>query len=428
MPNYALRMTIPTVISKTQARTTFYWTPNGPGSFVRSCGPRLGALGQVVDPNIEFARLAATVYAADRSSSRAGNGSNWSQREFQLTVPVWQPSRWEPVADRLGALLGFLSGDTWELTFVTARTPKEPILGPTGPPPARVLLLSGGADSAIGALVSRHQLSGEPHALVSHFAATFLPSIQKAIVEQIAGLLPGADQDHAVIRFGRHERQPNGSKFDNEFSTRSRSLLFIAFGLAIASRNRVPLWISENGFASLNPPLGPDRLGSLSTRTTHPYYLENLQALLRETGAHADICNPFQDMTKGEMFTHAAELIGTQAASKLLGSTLSCAHTGHRALGYQLKIGCGVCFGCLVRKSAFAAAALMDPSPYLPKDDPDLARYLADKSVERPLELFSQSGVAASDVAAMTLPPSYAPRSAFELCRRATAELQLLFA
>ena len=137
MPSYSLRMTVPTVIPKTRARTTFYWTPSGPGSFVRSFGPRLGSLGPVAEPNIEFARLAAAVYAADRSTPRAGNGSNWSQREFELTVPVWQPSRWEPVADRLGQLLGFLSGDAWRLTFVTARTPKEPIADtsrdPAGP-------------------------------------------------------------------------------------------------------------------------------------------------------------------------------------------------------------------------------------------------------------------------------------------------------
>jgi 7-cyano-7-deazaguanine synthase in queuosine biosynthesis len=428
MPSYTLRMTVPSVIPKTRARTTFYWTPSGPGSFVRSFGPRLGALGPVAEPNIEFARLAATVYAADRSTPRAGNGSNWSQREFELTVPVWQPSRWKPLSDRLGQLLGFLSGDAWNLDFVTARTPKEPIVDPPTTPPARVLLLSGGADSAVGALVSRNQLGDEPHALVSHFAATFLPSVQKAIVEEIASLLPGPDQEHHVVHFGRHEQQPNGAKFDNEFSTRARSLLFIAFGLAVASTNEVPLWVSENGFASLNPPLGPDRLGSLSTRTTHPYFLETLQALLREAGAHADITNPFQDMTKGEMFTQAAEIVGAAAASKLLGSTLSCAHTGHKTHGYSTKTGCGVCFGCLVRESAFAASGLEDPSLYLPKDDPKLSRYLADKSVERALELFTEKGITSSDVAAMTLPPSYSPRAAFELCQRATAELRLLFA
>jgi 7-cyano-7-deazaguanine synthase in queuosine biosynthesis len=428
MPSYTLRMTVPSVIPKTRARTTFYWTPSGAGSFVRSFGPRLGALGPVAEPNIEFARLAATVYAADRSTPRAGDGSNWSQREFELTVPVWKPSRWEPVADRLGQLLGFLSGDAWDLEFVTARTPAEPIADPPATPPDRVLLLSGGADSAVGALVSRHQLGDEPHALVSHFAATFLPSVQKAIVEEITGLLPGPAQEHHVIHFGRHERQPNGAKFDDEFSTRARSLLFIAFGLAVASRNEVPLWVSENGFASLNPPLGPDRLGSLSTRTTHPYFLETLQTLLRAAGAHAEITNPFQGMTKGEMFTQAAEIVGAPAASKLLGSTLSCAHTGHRALGYPLKTGCGVCFGCLVRKSAFAAAGLHDPSPYLPSSEPKLSRYLSGKSVERALELFTENGIALSDVAAMTLPPSYSPRAAFELCQRATAELGLLFA
>ena len=56
----------------------------------------------------------------------------------------------------------------------------------------------------------------------------------------------------------------------------TRSFLFLAFGLAIASMEELPLWIPENGFASLNLPLTADQRGSLSTRTTHPLFLEQL--------------------------------------------------------------------------------------------------------------------------------------------------------
>jgi Queuosine biosynthesis protein QueC len=426
MPSYTLRLTRPATIPKSQARRTFYWTPTGGDSFTRTYGPLLGGLGPVARSNIDFVRIAAAAYAADRSTRRAGDGSNWSQRELELTVPVSEPSKWEPVGHRLATLLGFLSGDEWKLNFVSSRKPREAVADAPNPP-ARVLLLSGGADSAIGALLSRHELREEPHALVSHFSATFLPSIERALVAEVGRLLPGPDQAHWVIHFTRRSRQPNGIRFSNEYSTRSRSLLFIALGLAVGSIHEVPLWVSENGFASLNPPLGPDRLGSLSTRTTHPLFLDGLQTLLRETGAHADLSNPFQNLTKGEMFRRAAEMVGEQPAVALLSETLSCAHTGHKTHGYSVKVGCGVCFGCLVRKAAFAASGLEDRSAYLPRSDPKLSDYLADKSAERSLQLFLDDGIAPADIAAMSLPSTYTARSALELCQRAMDELRLLF-
>jgi hypothetical protein len=261
---------------------------------------------------------------------------------------------------------------------------------------------------------------------VSHFAALFLPSVQRAIADEIGRLISGPNQAHCVIHFTRRSEQPNGTRFNDEYSTRSRSLLFIALGLAVASIHQVPLWIPENGFASLNPPLGPDRRGSLSTRTTHPFFLDGLQTLLLEAGAHADLSNPFQHLTKGEMFTRAAEIVGPKPAGALLSKALSCAHTGHKTHGYSIKVGCGVCFGCLLRKAAFIASGLKDQSAYLPSSDPKLSNYLADKSAERSLQLFLEDGVAPADIAAMTLPSSYPARSALELCQRATAELRLL--
>lgn len=425
MPSYTLRMTLPATIPTSQARSTFYWTPQGRDSFVRTYGPALGGLGPVSIPNAEFVRIAVAAYAADRSTARAADGSNWSQREINLTVPVSDTTRWDAVAERLADLLGFLSGDAWTLNFVASRRPKETI-AEAPDRPARVILLSGGADSAVGVLVSRHELGDEPHALVSHFAADFLPSIQRAIASEIGRLLAGPDQAHWVIHFTRRSEQPNGVKFSDEYSTRSRSLLFIALGLAVASIHEVPLWVPENGFASINPPLGPDRRGSLSTRTTHPFFLDGLQMLLREAGAHADLSNPFQRLTKGEMFSRAAEILGAAPAADLLSQTLSCAHTGHKRHSYSIKVGCGVCFGCLVRRAAFVASGLEDRSNYLPSSDPKLSNYLADKSAERSLQLFLEDGIGPADVAAMSLPHSYSARDALELCQRAMDELRLL--
>ena len=84
---------------------------------------------------------------------------------------------------------------------------------------------------------------------------------------------------------------------------RSRSLLYLALGLAAAAGfgAATPLIIPENGWISLNPPLTANRLGSCSTRTTHPYFLEQLTGLWRAAGLANPLVNPYQGLTKGEI-------------------------------------------------------------------------------------------------------------------------------
>ena len=56
---------------------------------------------------------------------------------------------------------------------------------------------------------------------------------------------------------------------------------FAATGLAPPFSLAVP----ENGLIALNVPLDPLRLGALSTRTTHPFYIARWNELLAE-GRH----------------------------------------------------------------------------------------------------------------------------------------------
>lgn len=426
MPSFRLRLSLPERPTVAQAAETFLWATETRDSFVTRLGPSLGALGPVPKPNIELVRLAATVLAADRSVPRRVRGSNWSRRSIELSVPVFEASRWEAVADRLSSLLAFLSGDDWNLQFVNARSPKEQVTTATARN-ERVILLSGGADSAIGALVARDELGGRSYALVSHIGATNLSPIQAGVAKQVERLVVGGDQTHHQIRLGRGRRRVDGTPFPNEFTTRSRSLLFLSLGLAIASVDQVELWIPENGFASLNPPLGADQRGSISTRTTHPTFLSELSEVLSEIGVHAAIGNPFERMTKGEMFGVAAGLIGDSEASTFLTSTHSCAHTGHRSFRLPVTAHCGVCFGCLLRRSAFAASGLADRTSYLfSLGRSDLRSYLADKSMERAVREFVARGVTDRDVVAMALPRTYPGRDALDLIRRSARELGLL--
>ena len=436
MVDYSMRFQIPEAVSPAVARSSFFWVRDSTrDSFVstllpqhEALGPRLGALGPVADANIDLVRLAVMVYAADRSTLRRVGAVNWSRRELSLEVPVSEPSRWEPVRVQLQGLLGFLSGDTWTLAFRRDSVPEEQTHDNSFAGAKRVVLLSGGADSAVGALLSRHDLGNGQHVLVSHVGLTNLAPVQRDIAKRIGLLIDGPAQFHQQIHFSRHVRQYEGTRFPDETSTRTRSFLFLAFGLAIASMEELPLWIPENGFASLNLPLTADQRGSLSTRTTHPLFLEQLAALASAAGAHAQIENPLTGMTKGEMFRRVGDLVGHDAASGFLSATHSCSHTGHRNFKISPLQHCGVCFGCLLRRASFLAADLTDQTSYLSTRTtgcPDA--YLRSKSMEPSLRAFLARGLRTSDLASLTLPTTYPTAAARDICERAIVELEMLF-
>ena len=335
--------------------------------------------------------------------------------------------QWEAASNELGNLLGFLTGDMWTLDFKNARPPREQAAQKRDlQEPSRVVLMSGGADSALGVLESRRQLEpDEAHVLVSHVGLTPLAPIQRRVAETASVIAPGPAQSVEPIRLVRRRRQVDGSKFKSEPSSRSRSLLFLALGLAHASLHGVPLWIPENGFASLNPPLAPNRRGGLSTRTTHPTFLEGLSRILHDVGAHSNIVNPFAGMTKGEMFRDAADQFGKAAISDFLSATHSCGLTGQRSKGISTTTQCGICFGCVVRRASFAAAGLIDKTIYADAGrSDDLAKWLDQNSVIPDMRRFVRRGVTRKDLLAMSLPDGYSLSDASDLCERGVQELR----
>jgi len=407
----------------------FLWTRTGGTTFTGGIDPYLARLGVVNPRNVDLVRIALCVLAADRSVLREGGGSSWNAREFALTVEVGDPKIWASHAEQLARVLGFLSGDLWTLSFTQAPAAEEAGLPIEEQQHDRTVLLSGGADSAAGALLSAVELgAGRSQSLVSHYSLTAISPVQQSIVGAIAELVPGIRQVHHQFHLHRGSKRLDGSSFRSETSTRSRSLLFMALGLSVAERAGSTLWIAENGFASLNPPLGPDRRGALSTHTTHPRFLRELSALMESVGGHGIIENPFEALTKGEMFRRVADAVGGDAASTYLSSTNSCSHTDARYSGAPVGSSCGVCFGCLVRRAAFVAAGVADTTNYLANDPGgryDL--FVRQKSIVEPLRDFVDRGMRTRDVMAMSLPKNYAAQDAFALLQRGVEELRGLF-
>jgi hypothetical protein len=212
-------------------------------------------------------------------------------------------------------------------------------------------LFSGGLDSLVGCIDLLSQ--GRRPILVSHAYPK-----DRAIQTDLARRITEAPVEHFLEN--ANPRFP--VEIVREASSRTRSLLFIALGVVVASasltagaRNRMTLFIPENGLISLNPPLTLRRIGSLSTRTTHPYFLASIQDLFDRVGISVEITNPYQFRTKGEML---GECQNRELLLGLVDTTMSCGKWKRK------NMHCGRCFPCMIRRAAYHAARIPDHTPY----------------------------------------------------------------
>ena len=70
MTEFRLLFTLPEALAKADARRTFYWPAEAPGSFATKLKQRFGELGPVTSLHADFARIAILGYAADRAVVR----------------------------------------------------------------------------------------------------------------------------------------------------------------------------------------------------------------------------------------------------------------------------------------------------------------------------------------------------------------------
>lgn len=396
----------------------------GPSSLRTNLDPELKKLGAVPPLNRDLVWLSTAVFLADRLTRRP---KGW-RRKLQVTVPVSRVDKWSSVASDLEAILGFLTSDTWDVDFEATSLAESKLKAVKKPEVEFVSLFSGGADSMCGVLQLLSQ--GNRVGLVSHWDWSGHAGTQRQLLRELRGLFG----DRVVswqVQLGRGNSQIDGRRFPDEATRRSRSLLFLSLGLAAASQGTDShLWIPENGFTSLNPPLAPERRGALSTRTTHPTFLAGVKKALKGVGAHADFENPYEQLTKGEMFKEVSGLIGPDQASDLLSKTHSCAHVRLAgSFGYPPSTHCGICFGCLVRRAAFLSSGLQDQTTYLVTElsKRTLAEFLKKPSVRGEVESVRYATarkVTPADILALDLPREHDLDQAFHLVQRGFDELK----
>jgi 7-cyano-7-deazaguanine synthase in queuosine biosynthesis len=429
MSAHRLRLSAGANQLKTLSTSDFLWRPRGElSSMETAISPRLEELGPVPPLHVDFVRLAVTTFLADRCSLRnRGTGVRWD-RELDLTVPVSDPDLWNGAADKLAEHLHLLTGDWWTLQFEKGRAPKNGKVAQVDAVEI-VCLFSGGADSMAGAIAAQQRL-GVPPVLVSHWDFSQVAGVQNDLVRQLATLWGDGVEHHSIELMRRGRQVGSGLEFPDEKSRRSRSLLFLALGLAVAAtRGGAEVWMSENGFTSINPPLSPERRGSLTTRTTHPAFLDGLSETLRALGLRVRLVNPFETKTKGQVLAEAAAALPDGAASTLFSASHSCGKPAWFK-GYSLGQHCGVCYGCLVRRGSFDAAGIDDSTLYIEADlrgtnrhDDFLLGHGRRKTVDA-VRYRLRRGYDERDILTMSLPPRIAVADALALVQAGLDELK----
>jgi hypothetical protein len=301
--------------------------------------------------------------AADLSGHRDESPDGWT-RDLDLVVAVGDPAFWNTQTLTLQRLLQFLTTDRWRITLVPgAQYPKQPekVVRPNHD---SVVLVSGGLDSFTGAL----NLAGQGRCPFAVSQTVRGDAEKQRGLTTVVGGGTGHLQLNHNVKVPRPENQP---------SQRARSMAFFSHGILAATTlaqyvegGSVSLFVCENGFISINPPLTGLRLGSLSTRTSHPVVLALLQQIVNEAGLRVRIENPYAYQTKGEM------LVGATRQGDLVThghTTTSCGR--FKRFGYRQ---CGRCVPCLIRRAAFHAWSVPDRTDYvignLSIDDAEHAR------------------------------------------------------
>lgn len=329
------------------------WGGAGSNALRTPIDPWFSTWGRVAKPAMGMARVGTAVFLADRMTRRPARTLT---RALDLIVHVPDPSAIRPAIQPLCELMHWITGDTWSIELVHDRT--RPDTRPQRLRAAeRVGLLSGGLDSFCGSVLSHT----DDIVYLGHGDASNVRSAQDAVFAWYSD--NGVELDRETVWLLPPTRA------GKEASRRSRAAFFVLLAVALADASgATEIEIPENGFTSLNPPLGANRGGVWTTRSTHPHTIERLNAILATAGLGVTLVNPYETLTKGELVEAAASAARTAGLSNFasaLAGTQSCAKADGRFYGGSPLDNCGLCFACVVRRGGVIHAVGSDPTRYL---------------------------------------------------------------
>jgi 7-cyano-7-deazaguanine synthase in queuosine biosynthesis len=295
----------------------------------------------------DFLAIALSVITADGISRREDSPDGWT-REIAIDIAVSEPAAWTSQLLDLNRALGFLTTDRWSLSVRDGGDALDVPLEPHRYDVDAVALLSGGLDSLIGAIDLT--ASGLRLLATSH--------VVRGDAEKQERFARELGIEHLPLN---HNASTERSV--KETSQRARSLIFLAYAVVAATctdRYRegetVPIYMCENGFIAVNPPLTTSRISSLSTRTARPEFLSAIERILQNLGLNLEIINPYLLATKGEMMQECSDQPKLKALAHV---STSCGR--FQRFNYT---HCGRCVPCQIRRASFLTWGHDDPTPY----------------------------------------------------------------
>lgn len=321
----------------------------------------------------DFFLISTIVYGVDNLFSREIHSYDGWARELEVDFPVYNLSHWQGNENLLEQTLNFLTGDNWTIKFYQNiernyfspknRRWKRNIKNYEKDKIKSVSLFSGGLDSLIGVIDELEKLGDDEKILfVSHF--DYKSSGPNGDQSRLYNYLKDKYVDkiywvQSKLALNRKNNIFENVKVENNY--RSRSLFFIGLGCYLSTTNK--LIIPENGTISINYPLTPSRVSSLSTRTTHPFVINNIQKILNNCGLKIIIENPYTFKTKGEMIVGCKNKV---VLDQIFKSSVSCGKRGRKQFNYDnlLAEHCGRCMPCIYRRAALNKVGLDDQDDY----------------------------------------------------------------
>lgn len=306
----------------------------------------------------DLLNIALSVYALDKRFPRINSTDAWT-REFSVEIPVYAIAEWTSVKSEIDAMLCFLSGDLWDVKFVkTEHRIIKPSIQTTNNLHRNfdcISLFSGGLDSFCGAIKFL-----EEKKTVLFIGNEEYPKLKQRQEKLIDILHQNYNQSFFEIKTFTSNVQSyiyNGKiSKSTENTTRTRSFLFLAAAICystLMNNPEIPVYIPENGFIGLNLPITPSRIGTCSTRTTHPKFLRMLNNILHSIGFKTTVQNPYKYLSKADV---VKTVENSNAFKEGAALTISCSHPSinRYTIGGTYPKNCGYCYPCLIRKSSLA--------------------------------------------------------------------------
>lgn len=308
--------------------------------------------------------IGMAVFTIDKKFSRKNSTDNWT-RKINVNIPVLEFEKINQEKIKFENCISFLTGDEWTFNFYKTN---EVFRGDKLNKKFNiknkadydcVSLFSGGLDSFCGAL-SLLEANANPF-FVSFKEYSSLKSRQEELLNEIKESYCDSKIGH--VQFGVSPKKPNelvDCLILGESTSRSRSFLFIVGALVIASiiGEGTKIHIPENGFIGINVPLTLSRMGSCSTRTTHPFFIKMVNEIFKNLEINHEVVNIYSAKTKGEIVrAHKENRVFKNSYYK----TLSCSHPCQsRYDKISPPINCGYCYPCLIRKASIVVNGLKD--------------------------------------------------------------------